>query len=457
MDKYITGEVNRISPEAPIPVLRVKSERLVLGGAANVAGNVCGYHVPTFLAGVVGSDKYGDDVLDMLSNKQIRFSGVISLGRLTTIKSRVIAMSQQLVRVDKEDIKEITAEEEEELLNNIVDVLPNVSVVVLSDYNKGVCTDTLCKKLITLCHDTGVKVIVDPKSSDWTKYMNADLITPNFKEFQETVNGVVETMETAIGEACQNLFIKYHLNSILITRSQYGMTLARRDELPITYHSIQQEVFDVSGAGDTVIGTIAALLAEGLPLTKAIEISNFAAGLSVSKVGTYTVTVEEVIEYINQSGQWYQSKIISRAEIKRLVDDWKKHGEKIVFTNGCFDIVHVGHVEYLNKARLLGSKMIVGLNSDESVKRLKGSQRPINSQNARAELLAAFQCVDAVVVFEEDTPENLLSDIGPDFLVKGGDYALDDIVGRQYAGEVRIIPFTKGYSTTNIIERIKEK
>jgi D-beta-D-heptose 7-phosphate kinase/D-beta-D-heptose 1-phosphate adenosyltransferase len=454
LDKYTSGDVSRISPEAPIPVLRAKSERFVLGGAANVAGNVCGYHVRTFLAGIVGNDIYGEEIKNILMEKHIQYIGVESKERRTTIKSRVIAMNQQLVRVDYEDASDILKEEADKLLENIGKIVNQIAVVVLSDYNKGICTEYFCKKLISLCKKNRVSVIVDPKSVDWTKYMGAALITPNFKEFREAFGQNLENTETAIQDAGQMLLDKYGMERILVTRSQYGMTFIEKAQTPLTYQAMQQEVFDVSGAGDTVIGSIAALLTEGFAYDKAIEISNYAAGLSVSKSGTYVVTAEEVINYINRNGAGYQDKIIPRENIGSLADDWKKQGGKIVFTNGCFDILHVGHVEYLNKARALGNKMIVGLNSDESVKRLKGDDRPVNPQNARAEMLAALQCIDAVVIFDEDTPENLVKEIRPDFLVKGGDYKIEEIVGRQYAGEVRTIPLTEGFSTTGIIAKI---
>lgn len=456
LDKYVQGAVGRISPEAPIPVLQVNSERYVLGGAANVAGNVRGYNLKTYLAGVLGTDNNANTVADILRDKDIQFVGVNSNERQTTMKSRVIAMNQQLVRVDQEDTQGLSTMEFEALLSNIEGILGDVSVVVISDYNKGVCTEEICKSVIELCKANFVKVIVDPKSVDWTKYIGADLITPNFKEFKEALGENPENTEGQIAIYGQKLLNKYCLDRILVTRSQFGMTMICSKSKPVTYQTIQQEVFDVSGAGDTVIGTIAALLAKGFSFEKAIEISNYAAGLSVSKLGTYTVTAEEVIEYINRTGTWYQDKIKTQEKCFDTIAEWKKRGERVVFTNGCFDILHVGHIDYLNKARLLGTKLVIGLNSDASVKRLKGEMRPINCENARAEMLAALQCVDAVVIFEEDTPEDLIRNIEPDFLVKGGDYKIEDIVGRQYAGEVRTIPFKEGYSTTGIIERLRQ-
>lgn len=456
LDRYISGEVSRISPEAPIPVLRVQKERTVLGGAANVAGNVRGYHVPTYLAGVVGQDAYGTDILRMLRERDIRYVGVVSEDRKTTIKSRVIAMSQQIVRVDQEDTCAVPEEESGRLLAGIAAVIDQIAVVVLSDYNKGICTENFCVGLLSMCHDHNVRVIVDPKSTDWTKYRGAALITPNFQEFKAALGRDIDNTESAIQEAASKLLHRYGLKKILVTRSQYGMTLTRIDDKPLTYQTVSQEVYDVSGAGDTVIGTVAALLSKGLSYERAIEVSNYAAGLAVSKAGTYTVTMEEVSDYMHQRGSGYQTKIIARDKITEVIGEWKKQGEKIVFTNGCFDILHAGHIAYLTMARMLGSKLIVGVNADASVRRLKGDGRPVNSQEARVELLAALQCVDAVTVFEEDTPEELVRAIMPDYLVKGGDYKIEEVAGRQYAAEVRIIPFREGFSTTGMIERIHQ-
>lgn len=456
LDKYIKGDVSRISPEAPIPVLAAKSNRQVLGGAANVAGNVKGFKVPTYLVGVLGKDDNGFAIDKLLSDKQIEYIGLMSDSRRTTAKTRVIAMNQQLVRIDEEDVHGITEHEADAIMDNVSSVLGNISVVVLSDYNKGVCTDYLCNKLINLCKQNGVAVIVDPKSSDWTKYNGASLITPNFKEFNEVIGFNIDNDEAVIGQHAEDIISRYNLDKLLITRSQYGMTLVDNTKALSTFKAIQQEVYDVSGAGDTVIGTIAALLTKGMAYNSAVEIANYAAGLAVSKSGTYMVSSEEVIEYINKNISGLQSKIIPDGDIDSVVANWKNKGETIVFTNGCFDILHLGHIEYLNEARRLGTKLIVGLNSDASVKRLKGEERPINNERARAKMLAALQCVDAVVLFTEDTPENLICKVMPDVLVKGGDYKIEDIVGRQYAKKVTTIPITEGFSTTGIIEKLRK-
>lgn len=454
LDKYIIGEVKRISPEAPIPVLNANTEKYVLGGAANVAGNIAGYYVDTYLCGTVGDDVNGKIVVDMLQEKGIKFIGEKNLNRVTTLKSRIVAMNQQLVRVDHEDSTAIEKVIEEKLLSQINSIITKVQCVVISDYNKGVCTDSFCKRLIIMCIDRNVSVVVDPKSANWNKYMGADLITPNFKEYKEAAGCDLDNTEENILKYSDKLFDKYNLKNLLITRSALGMTLIKKNKDISTIQAVSQEVYDVSGAGDTVIGTIAALLSKGVSLEAAVEVSNYAAGLSISKAGTYMVTADEVVEYMNRKNVSYYLKIVDWDEVKSLIRDWKKSREIIVFSNGCFDILHVGHIQYLNEAKKYGSKMIIGLNSDASVKRLKGSTRPINSEKNRAEMLAALQCVDAVVIFDEDTPESLIKMVEPDYLIKGGDYKIEEIVGRQYAKVVKTIPLTEGFSTTSIIEKM---
>ena len=456
LDKYIYGEVNRISPEAPIPIVNVLKEKYVLGGAANVAGNICGYHLNAYLCGLLGDDENAIVVKQLLTDKKIDFVGITSSKRCTTMKTRVVGMNQQLVRIDQEVTTELDMEEEKNLLQQVVSVLPKVQVVVLSDYNKGVCSESFCKRLMKVCQESGKLVIVDPKSDDWTKYKGAYLITPNFKEFQEVIGRTLDNTEAMISKKAISIIEKYELSQVLVTRSQFGMTLVKRGGDTLTFASVQQEVFDVSGAGDTVIATIAAMIAIGAKLEDALEVSNYAAGLAVSKAGSYVVTLEEVLEYLNHFGLGYKDKIWDADKIYTMLQIWKNSHEKLVFTNGCFDILHIGHIDYLNRARLLGDKMIVGLNTDASVKRLKGTLRPINNQEVRALALAALQCVDAVIMFDDDTPEELIKLIKPDFLVKGGDYKLEDIVGREYAREVCTIPLTEGYSTTKLLEKIQQ-
>lgn len=454
LDQYIYGDVNRISPEAPIPVVHVKGNKYVLGGAANVAGNICGYYFKPYLCGRIGNDIAGKKVKKLLENKQIRFIGIETDDECTTLKTRVTGMNQQIVRIDEEELNPVTDEQEELLLNQIKNVMHEVKIIVLSDYNKGVCTESFCKKLIHLCKESAMPIFIDPKSKDWTKYTGADLITPNFKEYRDAVGKQFENTENSIILYANELMSRYQLRNILVTRSQYGMILLQETGKVHSFNTVAQEVFDVSGAGDTVIATIASLCAARISLEDAVEVSNQAAGLAVSKNGTYMVTLEEVAQFMNQEELDLHEKIVPREKLVSILNDWKKQNKKIVFTNGCFDILHVGHITYLNAASKLGDKLIIGLNSDQSVKRLKGESRPINNERNRALLLAALQFVDLIVLFGEDTPYDLIQQIRPDVLVKGGDYKPDQVVGREFAGELRLIPFVEGYSTTGLIQKI---
>ena len=455
LDKYIYGSVDRISPEAPVPVLSSDDSKIVLGGAANVAGNISGLNLDVILIGVIGSDEAGTDLLSLLAENNVEFSGIRSDNRRTTLKTRVIGKNQQLLRIDREDTNVINDREEEILLKNVERSLSEADYLIISDYNKGVCSFSFCKKIISLCNENNVKVIVDPKSSDWSKYSECFLITPNFKEFKDAVGCSIKNDSTEIHRYSNELINKYHIQNILVTRSQYGMTLVLQNDTEITFDSAKKEVFDVSGAGDTVIATLASALSVGYPLKESVELSNYAAGIAVSKLGTYKVTLQDLSEGNDYSVKWYEEKVLSLEELIKLVNKWRTEGNTIVFTNGCFDILHLGHIDYLNKASKLGSKFIIGVNSDDSVKRLKGSSRPVNNQDIRTRMLASLQCVDAVVVFGEDTPEKLISKICPDYLVKGGDYEIENIVGRQYAKNVTTIPFLEGFSTTELISKIK--
>lgn len=453
LDKYISGSVKRISPEAPIPVVQIEKEWRVLGGAANVACNIAGCKAGTILCGVLGQDSHGDEVLQELEKKQIAFYGIRTKERMTTTKTRVVGPNQQIVRLDEEMAGPIPEQEEETLFEQIMECLPEVNVVVISDYNKGACTESICSRLIQEAGKRNVFVLVDPKATDWAKYSHAGLITPNFKEYCEALGNEVENEEQAILQDGRQILDKYCLGGILVTRSQHGMTFLNQDLQSFSIATKAQEVYDVSGAGDTVIAVIAAFLSAGYPLEHAIKISNYAAAISVSKKGTYVVSINEIINLLEETSMDSASKIVSWEELEHIVRHWKKNGEKVIFTNGCFDILHRGHVTYLNAARRRGNHLIVGLNTDRSVKALKGPSRPINNQEDRALVLSSLECVDKVILFDEDTPYNLIQRIRPDELVKGGDYKADEVVGGEFAGKVVIIPAVNGYSTTGLIHK----
>lgn len=454
LDRYIEGAVSRISPEAPVPVVQVKKERYVLGGAANVAGNICGFGMTPYLCGHLGKDVYGAYTKKLLMNQKIQFIGVETDKKCTTVKTRVISMNQQIVRIDEENAREIQEEEEKLLLDNIKGVIGNVQVVILSDYNKGICTESLCRKLIQLCKEKRKAVIVDPKIKDWGKYAGASIITPNFKELKEACGFEMANQEKEIQNASKSLIEQYQLEHLLVTRSQYGMMMIDKGGKAASYDTVAQEVFDVSGAGDTVVASLASFLAAGYPLEEAVKASNYAAGLAVSKAGTYMVNLEEVYQFMAGSCYCLEDKVLSQEAMEGVLSEWRRKGKKIVFTNGCFDILHTGHITYLQKARALGDKLIVGLNSDASVKRLKGEKRPVIQEQDRAYMLSALQFVDLIILFDENTPYHLIEKIKPDILVKGGDYKKEEVVGREFAEHLEIIPFIEGYSTTGILNSI---
>lgn len=453
LDKYIFGDVNRISPEAPIPVVQIAGERYVPGGAANVASTVAACGVKTILCGSVGKDRGAERILDFLSGLSIDFAGIRSEEHGTITKVRVTGQVQQMLRLDYENTRPFDGEEERELLERALGELKNVDVVIVSDYGKGVCTEEICTKVISAARRNGIPVLVDPKHADWSRYAGASVVTPNFREFESAVGKAVENNEHPIEKEGLELIRKYHLESLLVTRSQYGMTFLAEGRAR-TYPAKAQEVFDVSGAGDTVISVLAAFLAAGAKPGDAVKISNLAASISVSRIGTYAVAADEIFDWLESEAYAGKKTVFSSFDdLKSELKKWRKSGAKIVFTNGCFDILHRGHVEYLQKAKALGDYLIVGINTNRSVRALKGVNRPVNDENDRAFLLSSLRCVDRVVFFDDDTPYELIKMIAPDILVKGGDYRVDEVVGREFAKETVIMPLVEGYSTTGIIAR----
>lgn len=455
LDKYLYGSVDRISPEAPIPIMNVSNKKIALGGCANVACNISGYGANVILSGIIGNDSNGNIILNELKRNNIEYIGILSGHRVTTTKTRIVSKVQQIVRVDEEVKTDISKEDEVQIINNINNIINNVDVIVISDYNKGVCTTNLCKQVIELAKRNRKFVIVDPKQGNWERYSGANLITPNFKELLEALNYEIENEEKIICKNAKQLMDKSDIDNILVTRSEHGMTLVSDDDC-VTYETVAQEVYDVSGAGDTVVATLAPFLSIGMELRNATEISNIAAGIAVSKLGTYVISLEEVYDYFININKSYASKIMNIETLIKKIKGWRKDNKKIVFTNGCFDLLHIGHISYLNEAKRMGDVLIIGLNTDESVKINKGDSRPINKQDDRARMLEALDMVDAVVMFNEETPYNLIKVVCPDVLVKGGDYKIEDIVGREFSKEVKTIQFVDGYSSTNVINRIRE-
>ena len=450
LDRYISGSVDRVSPEAPVPVLKPSNEEIRLGGAANVALNLSSLGSNTTLIGVTGKDESSTQIIDLLKKNNIKKA--LSKSKHPTIsKLRILASQQQLIRIDNEE--EFSETDWQSSLSNYrkyINLKKN-KVLIISDYEKG----TLRNIPLIIREAKKLKkiILVDPKGDDFSKYKSADIITPNFQEFERVVGKV--NSEPEITKKGKDLIKSLNLNSLLITRGSEGMTLLDKRNGKVVREDFPTEardVFDVSGAGDTVIASIAAGLAGGFSLSESIRLANLAAGIVVGKSGTATVNQAELVPYLGLAESY-----VSFNEVKVYSKDLHERGKKIVFTNGCFDILHAGHVEYLEAAKELGDKLIVAINTDRSVRKLKGSSRPVNTLAHRAKVLASLQCIDKVVFFDEDTPIKLIKAIRPDVLVKGGDYKLKDIVGHkevsQSGGSVVTIPLVKGLSTSKIISK----
>ncbi len=452
LDRYFYGDVTRISPEAPVPIVNVIREEQLPGGAANVAVNLSSLGVSVGLAGMVGNDSDADLLITQLESLNIDCQLHRSTNN-TIVKTRVMGAQQQLLRMDFE--KKFPSEDWPLLWNQVKTKISNAKVLVLSDYNKG--TLSHCQKAIRYAMDCDIPIVVDPKGTDFSKYACADLLTPNLSEFLAVV-GPVES-EAQMEEKAQALISKLNIGALLVTRSEKGMTLFRSKHEPFHLPAITKEVADVTGAGDTVIATIAASLAAGCDLETAVTLSNISASIVVGKVGTTAITAPELELEFHKYHQ--SSGALSNEQLALAVRLAKERGEKVVFTNGCFDILHAGHVTYLRQARALGDRLIVAINSDESVTKLKGEGRPINSVDRRLAVLQGLESVDWVTSFSEDTPENLLETLQPSVLVKGGDYTQEQVVGRDivraYGGDVFVMSEVPDCSTTKIIEKARSE
>ncbi len=456
IDHYLWGSCERISPEAPVQVVDIQKETTVLGGAGNVVNNLVSLGANVHVASVIGDDENGKELLRMLEKIDVDTSNIITQkGRKTSKKSRVIASNQQIIRYDKESKEDVELSSSVSLARAIEKDIAKYDAIILSDYGKGVLTERFTQNIIEIANKNGTKVFVDPKGSDYSKYKGAYTLTPNKKE-ASLATGIEIENEESLKEALVKLKRECALDLSLITLSEDGIAIF--DEQLRRFPTVAKEVYDVTGAGDTVIASLAFAISSGKSIDEACVFANLAAGVVVGKIGSATVTLDEIEEYesaLHKSSS--ESHIKTFDEIARLVERYKKEGKKIVFTNGCFDILHVGHVKYLQEAKSFGDVLIVGLNSDASVRRLKGPSRPVNPVEDRAYLLAALEAVDFVVPFEEDTPYELIRMIRPDVLVKGGDYAGKEVVGTEFAKELRLVDFVAGKSTTNTIEKIQGK
>ena len=451
LDRYWHGGTSRISPEAPVPVVKVEQIEDRPGGAANVALNIAALGAPATLVGVTGDDEACQSLTDSLAAAGVQAHFQRIEHQPTIVKLRVMSRHQQLLRMDFEEAFETDAEA---LLKNVESLLAGVKVLVLSDYGKGALKNH--QALIQAARRRGIPVLADPKGRDFEIYRGASLITPNLGEFEVIVGRCADEAELVAKGA--ELMRSLELGALLVTRGEHGMTLLRPDHAPLHLPARAREVFDVTGAGDTVISTLAAALAAGAELPQAVALANLAASIVVAKLGTACVSGPELRRAI-QREEGSGRGTMTVEQLLTVVADARAQGEKIVFTNGCFDILHAGHVSYLTQARGIGDRLIVAVNDDASVSRLKGPGRPINTVDRRMAVLAGLEAVDWVINFSEDTPEHLISQLRPDTLVKGGDYSVDDVVGaeivKSYGGEVKVLGLMQNSSTTAIVEKIK--
>ena len=453
LDRYLFGSTGRISPEAPVPVVHVQQTDDRPGGAANVAVNLAALGVTTSLVGVVGKDEAAKALAVILGERGIDCAFAEADDRPTITKTRVQSRGQQLIRLDEE---KATAMPGDAVAAALDGVIGGAGAVILSDYGKGALADV--QTMIRSCRDAGIPVLVDPKGADFGKYRGASLITPNQSEF-EAVAGVARSDEDLV-ERARAMMHELELDALLVTRSEKGMLLVEGDGEPLFLSTQAREVYDVTGAGDTVIATLAAALASGQPLGAAAALANLAAGQVVRKIGVATVTPGELSAALHQRGQGGRG-LVDLDTLLALVAESHDRGERVIMTNGCFDVLHAGHVAYLEEAKSLGDRLIVAVNDDDSVRRLKGETRPVNALEDRLLVLAGLAAVDWVVPFSEDTPARLIEAVLPDVLVKGGDYKPDEIVGAKdvlrNGGEVRVLAFRDGHSSSRIIDRLRDE
>ena len=452
LDRYLAGSTSRVSREAPIPVVLCEAERDNLGGAGNVVANLTGLGCGVWLAGLIGDDPEAGRVRSHLEARGAHFELFARPGR-TQVKTRLLCGGQQVARFDCENPAPLDDSLVPRAVRFLEDALDEgVRAVILSDYGLGFCTPALCRSVIASARARGVPVFVDPRGRDWSRYKGASAVTPNLAELA-LVRGVpVPNRDRDVEAAASEVLRRFGLGAVLVTRSSKGMTLVEEEgTVHIAARSV--EVFDVSGAGDTVIAVLAAFVASGCSLEVAARLSNEAAQFVVTRAETYPISADELLRELDAAPRPGAARVLSRSSAAAQCRGWKEAGCRVVFTNGCFDVLHAGHLDSLERARALGDRLIVGLNSDASVRRLKGPSRPVNASADRALLLAALRVVDCVVVFEEDTPRELLAELRPHVLVKGGDYRAEELPGREFVQEVVILPLVEGLSTTEILRR----
>ncbi len=462
LDRFVYGEVSRISPEAPIPVLHYRREIAMLGGAGNVVRNLISLHQRADLIAVVGSDNPGFEIAKMLSQEEdITPHLLTDKSRPTTLKVRYIAGIQQVLRSDHERAEALDPALEEQVGVRLRMALPNCGAVILSDYNKGVLTRKLVRDCIDLAKSFGKPVVIDPKLRDYSIYSGADVITPNRKELAEAVGYPIKSVADAI-KAGNELIEKFHFGAVLAKLGGDGVCLIRKGQEPHHFEATAREVYDVSGAGDTVIAAFVTALAAQMPMEFAARLANEAGSLVVGKIGTATVTVDELIKRMRQSeSRELDDKVLTANQAIETVERWRRQGLTVGFTNGCFDLLHPGHISLLHQARKACDRLVVGLNSDASVKRLKGANRPVQNEKARSIVLASLGMVDLVIVFDENTPLELIKALRPNVLIKGADYTEETVVGskevKSWGGRVVLAELVEGQSTTSTISKLRQQ
>ncbi len=460
LDRFMYGQVDRISPEAPIPVMRYVRETSMLGGAGNVVRNLVSLKQRCDLIAVIGADPAGFEIAKQLSQDEVVTPHLLTdKDRPTTIKTRFVAGIQQVLRCDVERAENLNAAIEEQVAVRLRLAVPQVAAVILSDYAKGVLTSKIISDCISLGKQHKKPVIIDPKGRDYTRYTGADVVTPNRKELAEATGNEIKTVEDAV-KASRALINKYRFGAVLAKLGGDGVCLVMDGKDPMHIKATAREVFDVSGAGDTVIAGFVTAISAGMSMEQAAHIANEAGSIVVSKVGTATVTVDELINNLRQiEDRDINEKVLSQNKAIELVERWRRQGLNVGFTNGCFDLIHPGHISILQQSRKACDRLVVGLNSDASVKRLKGLERPVQNEKARATVLANLNPVDLVVIFGEDTPLELIKALRPNVLVKGADYTIDKVVGatevQSWGGKVVLANLVEGQSTTNTIKKLK--
>lgn len=466
LDRYVYGEVNRISPEAPVPVLKKTKETSMLGGCGNVLANLVGLGAKPSCVAVIGQDGAGTAIKDLFDKDGIETKYLIlDSTRPSNGKTRFVSGQQQIVRLDEEDARPVEEQAQKEIIEATEKLLPDMKAVILSDYGKGVLTGAVLQAVISTAQKYKVPVFVDPKGQDFSKYKGADFITPNKKELAEATYFKALDTDEDIEAAAQKIIEQCGIGCVVATRSEKGISVMQKGQMQaIHIPTAVREVYDVSGAGDTVIATLAVAIAAGADIESAARLANKAGGFVVGKRGTAAITLKELQGH-HAADRILNAGLYSRANAKAQIARWKKEGLKVGFTNGCFDIIHHGHVSYLNQTKQHCDRLILGLNHDKSVKILKGESRPINDENARASVIGALGSVDMVVLFgaeereQDNTPCEIIDDLRPDIIFKGGDYTIDQLpeakVAMAYGGEAMVLSNFEGFSTTNIIAKSK--